>query len=126
MLLQVQPHTGAVPEVQAGELPVLLREQVPERVRELRLPSADFRNRRRRLNLQDFLYHKWDKTYSLSAFLREHARTRCIKQIIHYNVSDFAKKYQIFSIREMKTLTSVFALKTIMYVYPSFVHVMAS
>ena len=73
-------HTGAEPEVQAGELPVLLREQVPERVREqvLRLPSADFRNRRRRLNLQDFLYHKWDKTYYYSAFLREPAGTRLV------------------------------------------------
>lgn len=62
-------RTGAVPEVQAGELPEL-REQV------LQVPSWVYHSRRRRLNLQDFLYHKWDKTYSLSAFLRELARTR--------------------------------------------------
>ena len=39
-------RTGAEPEVQAGELPGLLREQVPERVREqvLRLPSSVYRN----------------------------------------------------------------------------------
>ena len=49
-------RTGAVPEVQAGELPEL-REQV------LQVPSWVYRNRRRRLNLRDFLYHKWDKTY---------------------------------------------------------------
>lgn len=65
-------RTGAVPEVQAGELPEL-REQV---LQVLQVPSWVYHSRRRRLNLQDFLYHKWDKTYSLSAFLRELARTR--------------------------------------------------
>lgn len=63
-------RTEAVPEVQAGELPERVREQV------LQVPSWVYHSRRRRLNLQDFLYHKWDKTYSLSAFLRELARTR--------------------------------------------------
>ena len=52
-------HTAGVRvQVQAAEeLQELLQ------VRVLSEPRAAFRNRRRRLNLRDFLYHKWDKTY---------------------------------------------------------------